>query len=166
MAGAAAENDWELRVERLVPLKRHVAYRVMVSRIAEWWWHPLPSPVSEFKVDWRANGTFRITGNNHQVLQEGIILETRPGWYFYMTDALRPFGHPGTPSMVASWSVNTTPRDHPFNLGNDCSTIVSKIRHFSETDYLRNVGRGLEQGWNESADRLVTLCEERPRPTR
>lgn len=151
MAGASAENHWEIRVRRRVPLKRHVAYRVLTGRIAEWWWHPSSLPVSDVLVDWRANGVFQAKADGSDVLQEGIILEKRPGWHFYMTDALRYSGRPGTPSMVGCWSMGSSDEG--------CSEHLAVIRHFSENDYLRNVALGLEQGWNDAADRFVKLCE-------
>jgi uncharacterized protein YndB with AHSA1/START domain len=165
MSGASAENHWEIRVERQIPLKRHVAYRVMVNRIAEWWWCSPSVPVSTINANWRANGVFSVKGNSGATLQEGIILEVRPGWYFYITDALLYGGRPSTPSMVGCWSISTTSGEHSQYLNGVCSTYLAVIRHFSEADYLRNRALGLEQGWNEAADRLVKICEERPRPS-
>lgn len=152
MSGASAENCWEIRVIRRLPLKRHLAYRVLTGRIAEWWWHPSPRPVSSILVDWRANGIFQAKADDGDVVQEGIILEERRGTYFYMTDAFRYPGRPGTPSMVGFWSVG--------NAEAGFSEHVAVIRHFTEEDYLRNLALGLEQGWNEAADRFVELCEE------
>ncbi len=151
MADASAENHWEICVRRRVPLKRHVAYRVLTGRIAEWWWHPSSLPVSDVLVDWRANGVFQAKADGSSVLQEGIILEKRPGWYFYMTDAVRYSGRPGTPSMVGCWSMGSS--------DGGCSEHLAVIRHFSEDDYLSNVALGIEQGWNDAADRFVKLCE-------
>lgn len=161
MTCASAENQWELSVERMVPLKRHVAYRVMVNRVADWWWCPFSSPVSKFSVAWYTGSTFQIKGKDEEILQEGTILLIRPGWFFCMTDAIR-YLRPGAPSMVGHWSLRSTPKDDPDRLPNACSTFTATIRHFSEDDYLRNVALGLEQGWNESADRFVKLCEEKP----
>lgn len=152
MTGASAQNHWEMRIERRVPLKRHIAYRALTGRIAEWWWHPSSHPVSDILVDWRANGIFQAKAHASDAVQEGIILEMRPGWYFYMTDALRYSGRPGTPSMVGFWSVGNS--DAGF------CTHTAVIRHFSEADYQQNLTLGFEQGWNEAADRFVKLCEE------
>ncbi len=152
MVDATAENNWEMRLERRVPLKRHVAYRVLTGRIAEWWWHPTSRPVSEVRVDWRSGGVFQAKAEGSDVLQEGVIIEKRPGWYFYMTDALRYAGRPGTPSMVGRWSMGSS--DSGF------STHLAVIRHFTEADYQRSLAIGLEQGWNEAADRFVKLCNE------
>jgi uncharacterized protein YndB with AHSA1/START domain len=166
MVEASAENHWELRIERLVPLKRHVAYRVMVNHISEWWWHPSFCPVSYIQIDWRANGVFRVKDDSGNVIQEGIILEVRPGWDFQMTDALHVGGRPARPSMVGSWSFSTTPKDHPSyemvrSHNGNCSTFSAVIKHFSHADYLRSRALGFEQGWNEAADRLVKFCEAR-----
>lgn len=152
MSGASAENNWEMRFNRRVPLKRHLAYRVMTGRIAEWWWHPSSHPVSNILVDWRANGIFQAKADGCDTVQEGIILEERRGTYFYMTDALRYSGFPGTPSMVGFWSVGTAEAGF--------SEHVARIRHFTEEDYLRNRALGFEQGWSDAADRFVALCEE------
>ncbi|WP_267388559.1 hypothetical protein [Sphingomonas sp. GC_Shp_3] len=157
----SAENHWELRVERLVPRKRHVAYRVLINRIAEWWWHPFPTPKAQFIIDWRAGEQFRIISINGTVTQSGVIMRIRRGWYFYMTDAVDFACRPGRPSMVCSWSIRNTPKDDPRRLPNECATLVSTIRHFSEEDYQRNLALGLERGWNESADRFAEMCKER-----
>lgn len=151
MSGASEENCWEMRVNRRVPLKRHLAYRVLTGRIAEWWWHPSSCPVSNILVDWRANGIFRAKADGCDSVQEGTILEERRGTYFYMTDALRGSGLPGTPTMVGFWSVG--------NAEAGFSDHVAMIRHFTEEHYLRNLALGLEEGWNEAADRFVKLCE-------
>jgi uncharacterized protein YndB with AHSA1/START domain len=164
MAEASAENQWELRIERQVPLRRHVAYRVMVNRLAEWWWYPFSDPVSDILVNWRSGGVFRVRMDSREVLQEATVLDVRPGWYFYLTDAIIS-RRPGTPSMVGSWSFATTPRDRSTYTDGICSTYVSVIRHFSEADYLRSRALGFEQGWNDAADRLVEFCESRPRPS-
>ena len=169
MVKASAENHWELRIERLVPLKRHVAYRVMRTHIRDWWYHPSLCLVSNVLIDWRSSGAFRMTDATGNAIQDGIIHNLRHGSYFQMTDAFVGFGLPAKPSMIGLWGFETTPIDHPsygaVRAGNgDCSTHFSVIRHFSEADYLRSRAQGFEKGWNDAADRLVKLCNARPRP--
>lgn len=156
---ASAEIQWEIRIERRVPLKRHVAYRVLVNRIVEWWWHPFTSSFSELIVDWHPNGRFLIKDGNGQILNKGTILNIRPGWFFSMTDAIVS-GRPASPSMVGYWSLSSVPRDSPDYITSERSAYVATIRHFSEHDYLRNRVLGIEQGWNDSADRFVQFCQE------
>lgn len=167
MAHASSENRWELRTERVVPLKRHVAYRAAVNRIADWWWVPDGPPTSNLIIDWRANGVVRTLNEKNEVTDDwGSVLEVRPGWYFYMTDAIIA-RQPGNPSIVACWSFLTTPKDSALYVQSpdgNCSTFTATIRHFTEDDYFRNLARGLEQGWKASADRLVQMCNERPFP--
>ena len=168
MTKPSAKNHWELHIERLVPLKRHVAYRVMRNHISDWWWHPSVNSGLHHFIDWRPSGRFAITDMFGTVVQESIILDLRHGWYFQMTDAFRVGGQPAMPTMVGHWSFMSTPRDHQsyeaVQVNGDCSTFSTKIRHFSEADYLRSKALGFEQGWNDAADRLVTICSTRPRP--
>lgn len=168
MAKPSVENHWELRLERLIPLKRHVAFRVMRSRIGDWWWHPFLCSVSHQFIDWRPGGRFAITDMVGKPILEGIILSLRPGWFFEMTDALHVGGRPAKPTMVGTWSFTSTPRDHPLyekvQVNGDCASFSIVIRHFSEAEYLKSKALGFEQGWNDAADKLVTICSTRPRP--
>ncbi len=152
IVAASEDNNWEISVERHLPLKRWHAYRVAVDRMEEWWWHPSSRPVANILVNLSAGAVFKATTDEPAVVQEGIILRVRPGWHFYMTDAFRAEGRPATPSMVGSWSFSSAIHGY--------CTHVATIRHFSEADYRRNLTLGLEERWSEAADKLVRLCEE------
>lgn len=158
----SSENYWELRIERIVPCKRHHAYRVLVDNFADLWWHPSRRLSSRFHIDLRPGGQFSFRGADQQLIQAGTVLNTRLGWHISITDAIID-GHPGAPSMVVHWSIKTTPRDDPDRSPGNRSTYTVRVQHFSKSEYKRNISLGIERRLADSADRFVKLCEERAR---
>lgn len=152
VAVASADNNWEFSVERNLRIRRWHAYRIAVDCMEEWWWHPSSRPVANIVTHLATGNGFTATTEEPAIVQEGMILRVRPGWHFEMTDAFTLGARPATPSMVGTWFFKSMIHGY--------TTHVATIRHFSEADYQRNLALGLEEGWNNAADRLVRLCEE------
>jgi hypothetical protein len=156
----SSENQWELRTERVVPCKRHHAYRVLVNNFDDLWWHRSDRSDCAFYADIWSGGHFSLRSSEREFMNAGTVFNKRPGWFFSITDAIA-HGRPGIASMVARWSIVTTPRNDPGYSQCNRSTYSVTIHHFSESAYRRNISLGIERSLKDSADRFVRLCEER-----
>ena len=147
-----AENGWELSVERTIAAPPETVWKIMTTRLPEWWC-PKPWTTEIVEQDWRAGGRSAMVmrgpdGEEHRL--EGVFLEVTPGRRFVSTDAVRADWMPKDPFMIGSWEIEAD--------GNGTRYRAS-ARHWSEETMQKHRDMGFEQGWGICADQLKALAK-------
>jgi len=148
----AAENGFEISVERYIAAPPEAVWKIMTERQEEWWCQK-PWRTEIIEQDWRAGGRSAMVmmgpdGEEHP--QEGVFLEVTPGKRFVSSDAFTTDWMPKKPIMVGGWEI--TPEG-------DGTRYRAWSRHWDEATMQNHADMGFIDGWKACADQLAEIAE-------